>query len=129
MSDDKLLHVSCIVRQPMLWDLLRVLEGHKVGNVEVRPVAPVLALPAPDKAKRQANGKKKQGVVQPKVRAAMAIKQERSAADIAKEIGEKKQSVHSAIAVMITQGVAKRVGYGTYMRTKPDPITTTGANT
>jgi hypothetical protein len=129
MSDDKLLHVSCIVKQSGVHDLLLLLEAAKVGNVEVRPVRPMLALPAPDKAGRQVNGKKKHGVVQPKVRAAMAMKQKRRVSDIAKEIGEKGQSVNSAIAVMVAQGVAKRVGFGVYMRTKPDPITTTGANT
>lgn len=118
MTDEKLLHISCMVKQANVHDLLLLLETAKVGNVEVRAVKPLLALPPP--GKRKANGIKKQGVVQPKVRAAMAIKQKVTAAAIAKEIGEKKQSVHSAIAVMISQGVAKRVGYGIYMRTKPD---------
>jgi hypothetical protein len=121
MSDEKLLHVSCVVRQPMLWDLLRMLEAHKVGNVEVRPVAPMLALPAPGKSAK-ANGSRANATVQPKVRAAMAMKQKRRVPEIAREIGEKNQSVYSAVALLVTQGFVKKVGFGTYMRVKPDQM-------
>lgn len=55
---EKLMHVSCLVRDGNLWELLRSLEEHKVGNVEVRPVAPqLLALPAPDGKKRTKKGR------------------------------------------------------------------------
>jgi hypothetical protein len=120
MTDDKLLHVSCIVHERGLWELLRAMELHKVGNVQVRPVMPLLALPAPG------NGKRKRtpayGNVQPAVRAAMRLKEKRRVPELAKEIGAKAQSTYSAIGILIKQGVVKRVSPGLYMRTKPDPV-------
>jgi hypothetical protein len=122
MTDDKLLHVSCMVHERGLWELLRAMELHKVGNVQVRPVMPLLALPPPSGS----NGKRKRspafGKVQPAVRAAMQLKQKRRVPELAKAIGAKPQSTYSAVAILIKQGVVKRVSPGLYMRTKPDPV-------
>src|SRR5262245_30005079 len=45
---EKMLFVSCHVPQSGVYDLLTLLTAAKVGNVEVRPIGPVLALPSPD---------------------------------------------------------------------------------
>ncbi len=115
---DKLLHVSCLVRDGHIYELLRALEMHKAGNVEVRPVAPreeQLALPAPTRAHSYTTG------VAWKVRAAMELKKQIRVTDLARELGMKPPSVLSAVTKMIQKGLAKRIAYGVYMRVKPDP--------
>lgn len=115
MTDDKLLHVSCIVRQVGIYDLLRALELHKVGNVEVRPVASMLALPAPNgqegrRRKTGSKGNRWHAVVRTKVAAAMALKQKHRPADLAREIGENPKSVYSSLAALAKKGEIKKVG-------------------
>jgi hypothetical protein len=118
---EKLLHVSCLVRDNGLWELLRALEAHKVGNVEVRPVAPReerLALPAPGQPKRN---RAPQGTVKKKVQEVMVLKQKLRLCDITRAAAINQHSAYSAIAALMEEGVVKRVSIGTYMRTKPDP--------
>lgn len=110
---EKLIHVSCVVRESNVWELLRALEEHKAGNVEVRPVAPkLLALPAPRRSVRHL------------VHAAMPMKEKRRVRDVIQETGAKKQSVYTALCKMVQSGLAKRVDVGLYMRVKPDPVST-----
>ena len=121
---DKLLHVSCIVRASgEVWDLLRALEAHKVGNVEVRPVAPreeLLALPAPNKHKKK---RAAIGEVQSRVRQVMILKQKMRLRDIVQAAaGPNSHSVYSALTALIEEGTVKKVGVGCYMRVRPDPV-------
>lgn len=119
---EKLLHVSCLVRDGHLWELLRALEEHKVGNVEVRPVAPAtLALPPPER-----KGKAKYGTVLTLVRAAMPMKEPMRVPQLARQLGVKHQSTHSAIHRLVQDGLVKRTALGLYTRVKPDPINGVG---
>jgi Winged helix DNA-binding domain len=120
---EKLLHVSCIVRDSHVYDLLRALEASKVGNVEVRPVTPMLALPAPD-GKGKRGGRVPHGAVLTVVRAAMQLKEPVRARQLARALNIKSQSVVSAIARLTNLGLVKRTGHGLYTRVKPDPIPT-----
>jgi hypothetical protein len=128
MTDEKLLHVSCIVRQTGVYDLLRALEIHKVGNVEVRPVAQMLALPAPDgsngahprKKKSKPRGNRWKAVVRLKVAAALPLREKRRPSEIAKQTDENPKSVYSALRRLVDIGIVKKVG-SEFMRVKPDP--------
>jgi predicted Rossmann fold nucleotide-binding protein DprA/Smf involved in DNA uptake len=110
--DDKLLHVSCIVRPGGLYDLLRSLEVHKVGNVEVRPVAPVLALPPPEKKRRRKDR------VKQKVLAAMPLKEIRTTRQLVAETDANPKSIYSALFYLVKTGIVKHVGTGQYTRVK-----------
>ncbi len=122
---EKLMHVSCLVRDSLLWELLRALEEHKVGNVEVRPVAPpLLALPAPG---RKIKGKVQMGSVLAAVRDAMQLKEPIRVPQLARQLNAKKQSVTSAVNRLTELGLVKRTGFGQYTRIKPDPINSNGA--
>jgi predicted Rossmann fold nucleotide-binding protein DprA/Smf involved in DNA uptake len=129
---ERLIHVSCVVRDTHVYDLLRALEAHKAGNVEVRPVTPhgnseQLLLPPPIK-RRESYAP--HSSVTAKVGAAMALKQKRRVPEIAEETGAKPQSVYSAIGTLMRKGLVKRVETGVYMRIKPDtPPPTEGAQT
>ena len=105
--NEKLLHVSCIVPQAGLYDFLRVLEAQKVGNVEVRPVAPMLMLPAPT---GHAKPRRKRRGVQSKVEAAMVLRQKHGPVELASAINENPKSVYSALARLRELGIAKKVG-------------------
>jgi hypothetical protein len=110
------LHVECLVKDSNLWDLLRALELHKAGNVEVRPVAPPLseqplALPPPAGA---------HGGVQATVRAALRLKQPIKLAELARSLGIKRSSASSALHAMMKQGLVKNPSIGVYVRVKPD---------
>jgi hypothetical protein len=123
MTEEKFLHVSCIVRQTGVYDLLRALELHKVGNVEVRPVAQMLALSAPNGsngARRPTKGNRWNAIVRPKVAAAMPMRQKLRPSEIAKQIGENPKSVYSALSRLVELGTVKKVG-SEFMRVKPDP--------
>jgi predicted Rossmann fold nucleotide-binding protein DprA/Smf involved in DNA uptake len=109
--DDKLLHVSCIVRPGGLYDLLRSLEAAKVGNVEVRPVAPMLALPPPKKRKSKDH-------VKEKVLARMPLKEMRTTRQIIAESNANPKSVYSVLFYLVKQGIVKHVGLGQYTRVK-----------
>jgi hypothetical protein len=121
MTEEKFLHVSCIVRQTGVYDLLRTLELHKVGNVEVRPVAQMLALPAPNGngARRATKGNRWKAIVQPKVAAAMPMRQKLRPSEIAKQTGENPKSVYSALRKLVDLGLVKKVG-SQFMRVKQD---------
>src|SRR5262245_13393355 len=109
MAADKLLHVSCIVRaSPAVYDLLIALEAHKVGNVEVRPVKPMLMLPPPagqEQTTRKRGKVSKHGAVLGKVRKAMKIREPIKPTPLSKELGVKAQSVHSAITNLVRHGL------------------------
>jgi hypothetical protein len=120
MNDDKFLHVGCIVKQANVYDLLRALEAHRVGNVEVRAVAPPLLLPPPNKQRKQGKlRKQRRGKgIRPAVAAAMPIKEKRRVKEIAEQINANVKSVYSAISHLILIGVVKRTAPGVFVRVK-----------
>jgi hypothetical protein len=105
MSDEKLLHVSCIVKQPFIWDLLRVLEMHKVGNVEVRPVAPLLALPAPE-----------HNTIRARTLAAMPLDETITPAYVTEKTGISVKQAGTTLWLLKRDGIIRRVSFGKYRR-------------
>ncbi|HEX4202173.1 MAG TPA: hypothetical protein VHY59_11685, partial [Chthoniobacterales bacterium] len=97
-----------------LYDLLRSLEAAKVGNVEVRPVAPMLALPPPEKKQRT----KRKQPVRGKVLAAMPLKEMRTTQQLIEETGSNPKSVHSVLFYLAKNGIVKHTGFGEYTRVK-----------
>jgi hypothetical protein len=122
MSDKKYLHVGFLIEDKNLWDVLRLLEAHKIGQPEVRHVPPpLLALPAPDEDRRRdKRGYKLHNTVTPKVSAAMGLKDKVRVPMLAAQLGENRSSVYSSMAVLMRRGIVKRVGYGLFMRVKLD---------
>ena len=126
---EKFLHVSCIIQAGRLYDLLTSIEQHKVGNLEVRAVAPTVFAGPPEKENKRKTAKRVEpGEVLGKVRAAMKLKEKKRVPELATELGVKKQSAYSAIVALREEGVVKKVGVGLFMRTKPDkPAITNGS--
>ena len=124
MAAEKLLHVSCIVRESRVWDLLRLLESGKANNVEVRPVASLtLQNGAENPQKKYVRKYKKRGGKRSpgnKLRAALKLNKEVHLHDLALAIKINPKSAMSAMTRLIAEGVAKHTGKGTYMRVKAD---------
>jgi hypothetical protein len=106
---DKLLHVSLLVRDTGLYDLLTAIEPHKVANLEVRAVAPpMLALPAPT---TRGGGKCRRAI-----ETTVPVGEKFSPFSLAKLNGLKRQSVYSEVGRMLGRKQIKRVSYGLYQR-------------
>jgi hypothetical protein len=117
----KYLHVGFMIEDKNLWDVLRLLEAHKIGQPEVRHVPPpLLALPAPEEKPRDKRGHKAYGTVQAKLRAAMPLKHRINVQRFSKETGESYGAVHSAMLALMRKGIVKKVAPGTFMRVKLD---------
>jgi hypothetical protein len=107
---DKLLHVSLLVRDTGLYDLLTAIEPHRVANLEVRAVAaPMLALPAPTRGGR--GGKCRQAI-----ETTVPVGEKFNPLGVAKLNGLKRQSVYSEVSRMLARKQIKRVSYGLYQR-------------
>jgi hypothetical protein len=108
---DKILHVSCLVKEGHIYDLLAALEQHKVGNVEVRPVVPpLLALPPPSPP---SHGKNKQAIL-----AAIAPGATVRAVELGAKVGITTKQAASTLHNLMLAGVVRRVGFGKYRLTK-----------
>jgi len=99
-------YVSCHVKEPNLYALLCSLEAQKVGNVEVRPIAPpALMLPAP--------GPKMPTQKQQKLVNTLAGGKKKLAA-IAAETNTTVKSASQMLLYLIRKKVVRRVGHATY---------------
>lgn len=132
---EKYLHVTCIVRQQNLYDLLHALEEHKVGNVGVRAVSRILngasEEPSPPKPpNRKLNFKSKtvktkDGFVRRtglriKIRAAMKLNEPFRYWELADQLKVNPKSMASAMNFFMKEGTVRRVEPGVYMRIKED---------
>lgn len=114
---EKLLHVSMIVPQGGLYDLLIAVEAHKVANLEVRAVAqPLLALPPPSSTRR--------GPIRDAIWAATPPGRKFRVIEIAKETGLSKSAVSSQVTRDLGLKRIKRISYGLYVRN--EGVTTNG---
>ena len=117
---EKLLFVSCQVPQSRLWELLRLLEVAKCGNVEVRPVAPSNRVgpseifPEIKKDKRGAKPRVRDAVAR-----VMTMHEVRRPMDVALETGANPKSVYSALSWGVKSGIYKKKGNG-FERVKED---------
>lgn len=106
---EKLLHVSCIVRDTTLYDLLRAIEPYRAANLEVRAVAQApLALPAPSKIDH--------GRLNEAILAVTPPGRKFKVHEIARELNANKNSVYSQISRDINKHLVKRLSYGLYVR-------------
>jgi hypothetical protein len=108
---DKLLHVSLLVRDTGLYDLLTAIEPHKVANLEVRAVAQaskMLALPAPYASR---GGKARRAI-----ETVVPVGERFAPGSIAKINGINKQALTSEVGRMLARKQIKRVSYGLYQR-------------
>jgi hypothetical protein len=106
---DKLLHVSLLVRDIGLYDLLTAIEPHRVANLEVRAVAQaskMLALPPPE-----ARGKARRAI-----ETVVPVGEKFRPGSIAKLNSIPYQSITSEVARMVERKQIKRVSYGLYQR-------------
>jgi hypothetical protein len=109
---DKLLHISLLVRDTGLYDLLTAIEPHRVANLEVRAVAQankMLALPAPNRSGRG-------GKCRHAIETTVPVGEKFNPLSVAKLSGVNRQSVYSEIGRMIGRKQIKRVSYGLYQR-------------
>jgi hypothetical protein len=124
MTTEKLLYVSCQIPQSRAWELLRLLEAAKAGNVEVRPVVPIAGAGPPVLdgkffSKRKKTGLRKGSGVSEAVGQVMILKENRRPHEIAMEIGANPKSVYSALSLGVKRGVYKKTDEG-FMRVKED---------
>jgi len=111
--------VSCHVPENRVWDLLRLLETVKVGNVETRPIIPAVE----ERELPKVNGVDGLGrpPVTALVRQYLKIGKQYSVVGVAKELGVKKTSVHTAFGVLMRAGQLERVDIGRYARIEGPP--------
>jgi hypothetical protein len=113
---DKLLHVSLLVRDTGLYDLLTAIEPHKVANLEVRAVAPpMLALPSPSRSSRSSRHQNR-GRARRAIESAVSVGDNFNPLSIAKANGIKISSVYSELSRMLLRKQIKKITYGTYQR-------------
>jgi hypothetical protein len=117
---EKLLHVSLLVKENHVWDLLRTFDEHKVGNVEVTAVVPPpLALPAPERERQRAksNGRVPAGQNKQAVLAATKPGETFSARDVSAKAGITTKQASSALYNLMLNGMVRRAGFGKFRLT------------
>jgi len=115
----KMIYVSCHVPENRVWELLRLLETARVGNVETRAIIPVVE----ERETPRVNGADSRGrpPVTSMVMNYLKIGKEYSVRSVAKELGMKNTSVHTAFGHMIKTGQRERLELGIYVRIKGPP--------
>lgn len=133
---EKYLHVTCIVRQQNLYDLLHALEEHKVGNVGVRAVSRILngaseepTLPSKplnrklnfkSKTVTTKSGLTRKTGVRLRVREAMEMNVPFRYWELAHKLKINQKSMASAMHSFMKEGIVRKVEPGVYMRIKED---------
>lgn len=102
----KFLHISCIVREDNVYDVLLALSTLKVGNVETRPVPQTLFLPPPV-------SKEKLSEKQQKVMATLAAGPKRPS-QVAKEINAPLKATNLRLIYLLKKKLVRRVKTGLY---------------
>lgn len=118
---EKYLHVTCMVKQHQLYDFLRALEVHKVGNVEVRPVAMTNGHAEPEEPREPTIKTTKSGRAigtRGIVERAMVKDIPYHPSELHELTGVKRQSIQTALGYFVEQGIVKKVAPATYMKTK-----------
>ena len=115
----KMIYVSCHVPENRVWELLRLLETARVGNVETRAIIPVVE----ERETPRVNGADSRGrpPVTSMVMNYLKIGKEYSVRSVAKELGMKNTSVHTDFGHMIKTGQMERLELGKYVRIKGPP--------
>lgn len=115
---EKLLHVSLLVKENHVWDLLRTFDEHKVGNVEVTAVVPPpLALPAPERQRAKSAGRVPAGQNKEAVLAATKPGETFSARDVSAKTGITTKQASSALYNLMLNGMVRRAGFGKFRLT------------
>ena len=116
----KMIYVSCHVPENRLWELLRLLEAARVGNVETRAIIPVVEERKVARTKSLDNSNGLDSRDRPKVtamvRKLLKVGREYSVKGVSKELGMKNTSVHTAFGNMIRAGQMQRIETGRYVR-------------
>ena len=114
-------HVSCQVEQAQLYSLLRSIEAHKAGNVEVRGVMLNPEESLDGFVDTKVNGyraRKSKLDLRPRMIEAMPIGERINMSELSKKLNAKRTSIYSALSAMMERKIVKRIKAGIYTRVK-----------